>query len=56
MMNKINNLDNSIANDTFTNNHLNEKFSLSERKSSDDARVDKLMTTSESVPLTSMYA
>lgn len=44
MMNKINNLESPINNDTFiNNNHLKEKVFLSDRKSSDDTRVDKLM-------------
>lgn len=42
MSSKLNSLESTIGNDTFSN-HLKEKLFLSDRKSSDDTRVDKLM-------------
>ena len=42
MSGKLNSLESTIGNDTFSS-HLKEKLFLSERKSSDDTRVDKLM-------------
>lgn len=43
MSGKLNSLESPVSSDTFSNNnHLKERLFLSDRKSSDDTRVDKL--------------
>lgn len=45
MSGKLNSVDSPITGDTFSsnNNHIRERLILSDRKSSDDTRVDKLV-------------